>query len=160
MTAPGMEEELSNALAVLERIDVLVTLTLPMEVGVPESRPSTGLFQLTLRQVERLAQGYRSLKILVESRAREIKKLTDRAEQGDVQLAGCSAAALGATHDPAVPGQYGWSVAYQDVLELRKAFELLAGGHSPAQVLAMEQSPPPSTESLPITLKIANVEEE
>lgn len=51
----------------------------------------------------------------------------DRAEiqQLTVQLAGCSVAAFGGTADPvvAVQGQYGWSVAYQDVLECRRALD-------------------------------------
>jgi hypothetical protein len=42
-----------------------------------------------------------------------------QAEQLQVQLAGCGAAALGATKHPAVRGDYGWSLTYQDVLELR-----------------------------------------
>lgn len=40
-----------------------------------------------------------------------------------VQLAGCSTAALGATKDPAKKGQYGWSSAYRDVLNLRRRFD-------------------------------------
>ena len=45
------------------------------------------------------------------------------AEQLQVQLAGCSVAALGGTKDVAVQGMYGWSPAYQDVLELRIKYD-------------------------------------
>ena len=40
-------------------------------------------------------------------------------EQARVQLAGCSVAAKGGTANPAHRGDYGWSVAYGDVLRLR-----------------------------------------
>ena len=46
-----------------------------------------------------------------------------RAEQLVVRLAGCSVAALGWNGRPAVPGDYGYSVAYQDVLNLRRKYE-------------------------------------
>lgn len=52
--------------------------------------------------------------------------LKDRNEEIDrlrVQLAGCGAAALGATRDAAKQGDYGWSPAYQDVLDLRLEVE-------------------------------------
>ncbi len=40
-------------------------------------------------------------------------------EQMNVQLAGVSVAALGGTKEPCVKGQWGWSCAYQDTLDLR-----------------------------------------
>jgi len=52
----------------------------------------------------------------LESTLREVEQLR-------VQLAGCSVAAQGGIRDPAVEGQFGWSRAYQDVLELRQAYE-------------------------------------
>lgn len=51
--------------------------------------------------------------------------MTDREEQLTVQLAGCDAAALGATKTPVKKGQWGWSPAYQSVLELRRKYEAL-----------------------------------
>jgi hypothetical protein len=52
-----------------------------------------------------------------------------RIEQLEVQLAGCTAAALGwSGASPAKPGDYGWSPAYQDVLDLRKRYESGASG--------------------------------
>jgi hypothetical protein len=51
--------------------------------------------------------------------------MTDREEQLTVQLAGCDAAALGATKQPAKRGDWGWSPAYQSVLELRRKYDAL-----------------------------------
>lgn len=56
-------------------------------------------------------------------RAGEIVKLKLEVEQMTVQMAGISVAAFGGTEDPAVQGQYGWSMPYQDVLELRRRYE-------------------------------------
>ena len=61
-----------------------------------------------------------------------------RLERLGVQLAGCGVAALGGV-DPtrlASPDSYGWSPAYADVVKLRLAFERLADGKSPAEILA------------------------
>lgn len=52
-------------------------------------------------------------------------KASDELEQARVQLAGCSVAALGWNHKPAMRGDYGWSQAYQDVLELRRDYDKL-----------------------------------
>jgi hypothetical protein len=50
----------------------------------------------------------------------------DHAEQLEVQLAGCGVAASGwSAKDPAPRGCWGWSPAYQDVLELREKYEAL-----------------------------------
>lgn len=44
----------------------------------------------------------------------------DERDQLRVQLAGCLVAADGHISEPAMPGDYGWSVAYQRVVELRQ----------------------------------------
>ena len=65
------------------------------------------------------------------------KDLEQRLDQTNVQLAGCLTAAEGyiGRGDRASKGTYGWSVAYQKVLELRLAFNKLANGKSPRQIL-------------------------
>lgn len=50
----------------------------------------------------------------------QVAHLDASCSQLQTQLAGCLTAAEGATASPAVKGNYGWSVAYQKVLELRR----------------------------------------
>jgi hypothetical protein len=47
----------------------------------------------------------------------------ERAEQAEVQLAGCGVAALGWAKEPPQPGDYGWSASFADVLKLRHRME-------------------------------------
>ena len=61
----------------------------------------------------------------IRRRLRNLLRDAREADQLRVQLAGVSVAALGGT-SPAVVvkrGQYGWSVAYQDVLGLRRQYD-------------------------------------
>lgn len=52
-------------------------------------------------------------------------RLEAELEQVRVQLAGCLVAAEGATRDLAKQGDYGWSPAYQAVLDLRQKYDAL-----------------------------------
>lgn len=54
------------------------------------------------------------------------KQSRQEGEQCDVQLAGCSVAALGGTKDTATRGDYGWSPTYQSMLDLRQERDRLA----------------------------------
>ena len=54
-----------------------------------------------------------------------VQELEERVAQLETQLAGCTTAAMGATDNVAVEGDYGWSPAYQSVLELRQKHDAL-----------------------------------
>ena len=65
----------------------------------------------------------------------DVEKLNEEIEHLRVQLAGCLTAAEGGTSDPVVAyeGQYGWSPAYQAVLDLRRKFDDLVRHRSRKQ---------------------------
>jgi hypothetical protein len=60
-----------------------------------------------------------NLQKVLREREEQLAAANSEVEQLQVQLAGCGVAALGGTKDPSVKGQYGWSPAYQDTLDLR-----------------------------------------
>ncbi|MDP4224871.1 MAG: hypothetical protein Q8910_00675 [Bacteroidota bacterium] len=63
---------------------------------------------------------------LSDSKAKEeLWRASGEIDQLRVQLSGCSVAALGGIYEYAKPGDYGWSPAYQDVVELRRRYEEL-----------------------------------
>jgi len=70
----------------------------------------------------------------------EREDLRGRVEQLQVQLAGCLIAAEGATKDPAKQGDYGWSVCYQDVLDLRRKYDQLKSEGAEAAETAQEDT--------------------
>ena len=51
--------------------------------------------------------------------------LKKRIDHLELQLAGCLTAAEGWIENPAKPGEYGYSLAYQKVLDLRQRYEKL-----------------------------------
>jgi len=61
----------------------------------------------------------------VTMRGRAIQRLSEEIEQLRVQLAGCSVAAFGEVAHAAKIGDYGWSPAYQDVVDLRIKYDNL-----------------------------------
>lgn len=64
-----------------------------------------------------------------------LDKVEKELDQLRTQLAGCSVAALGATSSEqvATKGMFGWSVAYQDVLDLRLKYEKLTKDYEALQ---------------------------
>jgi hypothetical protein len=72
---------------------------------------------------------------------RAIRRIFRNAHDADrhcVQVAGCMMAALGIGIDSerrAKPWMYGWCPAYDDVLRLRIAFDMISGGRTPEQVI-------------------------
>ena len=69
----------------------------------------------------------REVKARLQERTKQCHSALDEVEKLRVQLAGCSVAASGGTTGSVVAtkGDYGWSVAYQDVLELRLKYDEL-----------------------------------
>ena len=70
----------------------------------------------------------------LETLESRVDKLKAQVEQLDVQLAGCLTAAEGMCGDnPPKQGDYGWSLAFQKTLELRKYRDWLAKEYNLAQ---------------------------
>ena len=93
------------------------------------------------RERDRLDDAIATLRRAVEgkeyAKPRWSQDVAARLEQTEVQLAGCATAAQGwsVAGQEAKPGDYGYSASYGEVLKLRRAFEKLAGGLSPDEVL-------------------------
>ncbi len=71
--------------------------------------------------------------IALSDEQKELNGLNAEIEQLQVQLAGCGVAALGGTLDAAKEGDYGWSSAYQDCLNLRLRLEEMESDFAPAK---------------------------
>lgn len=61
--------------------------------------------------------------LLLESVSQDAVKYKHEVEQYQVQLAGCLTAAEGHTQNPADRRDYGWSLAYQTTLDLRRNYD-------------------------------------
>ncbi len=94
----------------------------PQKVGTTGPRPKVGKTaraeSLSTDEQNRVANA-----IALSDEQKELNGLNAEIEQLQVQLAGCGVAALGGTKDPAKEGDYGWSPAYQDCLDLRLRLE-------------------------------------
>lgn len=80
---------------------------------------------------------------------RERDALRAEVEQLRVQLAGCLTAAEGGTSEAVIAreGDYGWSLPYQKILDLRAALDARRAEEQPADP-AEEQAPAPATGKL------------
>jgi hypothetical protein len=87
-------------------------------------------------EVERLKKDNKLLRkvwsetgAVAQHRAAQVVKLKLEHEQLQVQLAACLTAAEGVTNPEHVAkgGSYGWSLAYQKVLDLRRKYDLFRG---------------------------------
>ena len=85
--------------------------------------PLAEIHQERVDPMERIATALERIAAFMAADA--VDDRPDRLQQLEVQLAGCSTAALGGTSDPATPDQWGWSAAYADVLRLRIAYDEL-----------------------------------
>jgi hypothetical protein len=68
----------------------------------------------------------------------DVEKLKAQVSQLQVQLAGCGVAAWGGTSPEQVAkqGEFGWSRSYQDVLDLRRAYEAMKSYRQPLRSAA------------------------
>ena len=95
-----------------------------------------GSFKDTGKTLPNLMAGFSQRKDCEKYIRNYFGDVAEKAEQSQVQLAGCLTAAEGATNPEhiAYKGMYGWSVAYQKTLELRLAFNKLTD-KSPEEIL-------------------------
>jgi hypothetical protein len=113
----------------VDMVEVLTYLTdLAYTFHDPEDGEPTGKAARLLESVNAIgrlsAQHARDVAALAE-RDRRIAELEAETYRSQVQLAGCSVAASGWSQGEgrATRDMYGWSVAYQDVCDLRDKFE-------------------------------------
>jgi hypothetical protein len=75
-------------------------------------------------------------KVIKDSYTEDLKR---QIEQLQTQLAGCGVAALGGTSEAQVAnkGDYGWSAAYQDVLNLRMCYDQISAAIQKYQYIGL-----------------------
>jgi len=114
MTISG-EHELTRRLELEREVE---RLNAQIETIGSEGDPMMIELRHQKAEVERLDGQLKAKHKLLADHVNEVERLKAENEKLQVQLAGCSVAALGGTNNIAKQGDFGWSASYQDVVNL------------------------------------------